>query len=49
MGTELGDGVIVIKDSNTGKAIWVKILSYKPRGDRFDTVSVELGSLSSVG
>jgi uncharacterized protein YuzE len=49
MGTELGDGVILIKDSSTGEAIGVEILSYKPGDNRLDTVSVELGSLSSVG
>ncbi|NJN22189.1 MAG: hypothetical protein HC812_14635 [Leptolyngbya sp. RL_3_1] len=47
--TELGDGVILIKDASTGEAIGVEILSYKPGDNRFDTVSVELGSLSSVG
>ncbi len=44
--TELGDGVILIKDANTGEAIGVEILSYKPGDNRFDTVSVELGQLS---
>ena len=48
MVTELGDGVILIKDSITGEAIGLEILSYKPGDDRFDTVSVELGPLSSV-
>ena len=41
--TELGDGVILIKDSNTGEPIGLEILSYRPEDDRFDTVSVELG------
>jgi len=46
--TELGDGIILIKDSTTGKLIGVEILSYHPGDNRFDTVSVELGQLSSV-
>lgn len=49
IGTELGNGVILIKDSITGAAIGVEILSYKPGDDRVDTVSVELGPLNSVG
>ncbi|EKQ66589.1 hypothetical protein OsccyDRAFT_5077 [Leptolyngbyaceae cyanobacterium JSC-12] len=46
--TELGDGVILIKDSNTGEPIGVEILSYHPGDNRFDTVSVELGQFSLV-
>ena len=46
--TELGDGVILIKDSTTGEPIGVEILSYHPGDNRFDTVSVELGQLSPV-
>lgn len=41
--TELGNGVILIKDSTTGEPIGVEILSYHPGDNRFDTVSVELG------
>jgi uncharacterized protein YuzE len=48
MSTELGDGVILIKDSTTGEPIGVEILSYHPGDDRFDTVSVEFGQLSPV-
>ncbi|GAB4142262.1 MAG: hypothetical protein Fur0046_18700 [Cyanobacteria bacterium J069] len=44
--TELGDGVILIKDSNTGEPIGIEILSYHPGDNRFDAVSVELGKLS---
>ncbi len=46
MSTELGDGVILIKNSITGEPIGVEILSYHPRDNRFDAVSVELGQLS---
>jgi len=44
--TELGDGVILIKDSTSGEPIGLEILSYHPGDSRFDTVSVELGQLS---
>ena len=44
--TELGDGVILIKDSTMGEPIGIEILSYHPGGNRFDAVSVELGQLS---
>jgi hypothetical protein len=46
--TELGDGVILIKDSITGEPIGLEILSYHPGDNRFDTVSVELGQLAPV-
>ena len=46
--TELGDGVILIKDEITGEPIGVEILSYHPGDNRFDAVSVELGNLSPV-
>jgi hypothetical protein len=46
--TELGDGVILIKDATTGEPIGVEILSYHPGDNRFDAVSVELGQLSTA-
>ncbi len=46
--TELGDGVILIKDATNGEPIGLEILSYRPRDNRFDAVSVELGHLSSI-
>lgn len=46
--TELGDGVILIKDSISGEPIGLEILSYRPGDNRFDAVSVELGQLSSA-
>ena len=45
--TELGDGVIMIKDSITGEPIGIEILSYQPGDNRFDSVSVEMAALSS--
>ena len=44
--TELGDGVILIKNAITGEPIGVEILSYRPGDNRLDAVSVELGQLS---
>jgi uncharacterized protein YuzE len=46
--TELGDGVVLIKDSTTGEPIGVEILSYHPGDDRFDSVSVEMGQFNPV-
>lgn len=43
--TELGDGVILIKDSMTNEPIGVEILSYQPQDSRFDGVSVELSNV----
>ena len=41
--TELGDGVVLIKDEATGEPIGMEILSYRPGDARFDAVSVEIG------
>lgn len=41
--TELGDGVILMKDEITGQPIGVELLSYRPGDARFDAVSVEIG------
>jgi len=46
--TELGDGVILIKDETNGEPIGLEVLSYRPDDDRFDGVSVELGQVSSM-
>jgi hypothetical protein len=43
--TELGDGVILIKDGTSGEPIGLETLSYRPGGDRFDAVSVEIGQV----
>lgn len=46
--TELGDGVILIKDSHSGEPIGLELLSYRPGDSRFDTVIVEVGQPSGV-
>ncbi|MCT7961112.1 hypothetical protein NG791_10545 [Laspinema sp. D1] len=43
MATELGDGVILIKDETTGEPIGMEILSYKPSDNRLNAVTVEMG------
>lgn len=48
IGTELGDGVILIKDGASGEPIGIEVLSYHPGDDRLDAVSVELGQLSPM-
>ena len=45
--TELGNGVILIKDENTGEPIGMELLSYRPNDSRFDSVSVEMGRLAT--
>ena len=46
--TELSDGVLLIKDEETGEPIGMKLSSYRPQDDRFDSVSVEMGQLISI-
>ena len=41
--TELGDGVVLFKDDQTGQPIGVELMSYRPGDARLDTVSVEIG------
>lgn len=48
LGTELGDGVILIRDGANGEPIGLEVLSYRPGDNRFDAVSVELGQMSSM-
>ena len=48
IGTELGDGVILIKDGASGEPIGIEVLSYHPGDARLDAVSVELGQMSPM-
>jgi hypothetical protein len=41
--TELGDGVVLFKDGQTGQPIGMELISYRPGDARLDTVSVEIG------
>ena len=42
--TELDDGVVLIKDEDTGEPIGLELLSYRPGDARFDSVNVEVGA-----
>ncbi|MCK6438644.1 MAG: hypothetical protein L6Q71_00400 [Planctomycetes bacterium] len=42
--TELGDGVVLIKDKKSGEPIGIELLSYHPGDERFDMVHVEVGA-----
>ncbi len=44
--TELDDGIILIKDAQSGEPIGLELLSYRPGDARFDAVSVEVGRFS---
>ena len=43
--TELGNGIILIKDADNGEPIGMELLSYHPSDKRFDSVSIEMGQL----
>ena len=48
IGTELGDGVILLKDATTGEPIGMEILSYRQGDNRFDSFSVEMSRLAEI-
>lgn len=41
--TEMGDGVVLLKDGDTGEPIGLELLSYKPGDKRLNGISVEIG------
>ena len=41
--TEVGDGVVLLKDGQTGQPIGMELMSYHPGDERLDAVSVEIG------
>ena len=43
--TELDDGVVLIKDEDTGEPIGLELLSYRPGDARFDSMNVEVGAV----
>ncbi|MFI5366894.1 MAG: hypothetical protein ACHQ4J_14865 [Candidatus Binatia bacterium] len=45
--TELDDGVILIKDEESGEPIGLELLSYRPGDARFDVVSVHVSPPST--
>lgn len=46
--TELGDGVILVKDETTGEPIGMEILSYQPSDNRLDAFSIEMGRFAET-
>ncbi len=46
--TEIGDGIIVIKDETTGQPIGMELLAYRPGDVRFDAVSVEVAGFATT-
>ena len=46
--TELDDGVILIKDAQSGQPIGLELLSYKPGDARFDGAAVEFSGKGSL-
>ena len=46
--TEIGDGIIVIKDEMTGQPIGMELLAYRPGDARFDAVSVEVAGVAAT-
>ena len=48
MTEELGEGIILIKNSETGQPIGMELLSYVPEDKRFDSVNVEIGTTQKV-
>lgn len=46
--TEVGDGIIVIKDETTGQPIGMELLAYRPGDARFDAVSVEVAGVATT-
>jgi len=46
--TEIGDGIVIIKDETSGQPIGMELLSYQPGDARFDAVSVEVGGFAAT-
>jgi len=46
--TELGNGIILIKNADSGEPIGMELLAYKPGNARFDSISVEIGTAPSA-
>lgn len=47
MATELGNGLILIKDENTNEPIGIEVLSYRPNDERLNSINVEVGSITN--
>lgn len=47
--TELDEGIILLKDEDTGEPIGVELFAYKPCDAHFEGVNVEIGLPSKSG
>lgn len=45
--SELDDGIILIKDSETNEPIGIELLSYKPEDNRIDGISLLIDKVSA--
>jgi hypothetical protein len=45
--TEMGDGLILIKDSDTNEPIGIELLSYKPEDNRISGISLFIDKISA--
>ena len=45
--TEMDDGVILIKDSDTHEPIGIELLSYKPEDNRISGISLQIDKISA--
>lgn len=45
--TEMDDGVILIKDSDTQEPIGIELLSYKPEDHRISGISLQIDKISA--
>ena len=45
--TEMDDGVILIKDSDTNEPIGIELLSYKPEDNRINGISLQFDKISA--
>ncbi|MBP7737145.1 MAG: hypothetical protein KA369_14295 [Spirochaetes bacterium] len=45
--TELDDGIILIKDSDTNEPIGIELLSYKPEDNRISGISLQIEKVSA--
>jgi hypothetical protein len=45
--TEMDDGVILIKDSDTQEPIGIELLSYKPEDKRISGISLQIDKISA--
>ena len=45
--SEMGDGVILIRDSVTNEPIGIELLSYKPEDNRISGISLQIDKLTA--